>query len=126
MKLTEICYDGHDDHIITEELLYEMARVKPKDSGIRYIIFISTKEYTKQQHWARIKVSNIVGTFSSSDNFVVSVSKNPKVIAGTPKIKEDELNDIFDWIILNYAPLIKYWNDEYESDSEVYNDLKKI
>jgi hypothetical protein len=122
--LFEVLYPN--DHFLTEEMLWEMARVKPADSGLPQTIFISTRDYVDKRHWARIKVSNIIGTFSSTDNFVVEISKNPKILAGNCKLKKDELQDIFDWVVLNYDALIKYWNDEYESDSEIYNDLKKI
>jgi hypothetical protein len=126
VKLEELIFDPSNELFLTESQLWEMARVKPANSGLPWIIFISSKDYVQQRHWARLKVSNVKGTFSSNDNFSVSISKEPKVLAGKAKMDQAELDDIFDWIIINYEPLMKYWNDEYESDAEVYSDLKKI
>jgi hypothetical protein len=126
MLLNGLKFDVVDDHIITEEQLWEMARVKPAESGIPFIMFVSTKEYVKGKHWARIKVSNVPGTFASNDNFVVSIDKNPAVIAGTVKCKQHELQDVFDWIILNYETLIKYWNEQFSTETDFYNELKKV
>lgn len=115
-----------DECVITEEKLYEMARVQTKDSGLRPMIFVSTRDYGTGNHWARIKVSNVPGTFSKDDNFSISISKHPSIVAGDTKYKQRELNDIYDWIVLNYTPLIKFWNKEYESDRDFYDDLVKI
>ena len=114
------------DNFITEENLYEMARVQKKNSGLPQMIFVSTRDYGTGNHWARIKVSNVPGTFSKNDNFSVTVSKTPKVVGSTSKYSTSEMNDIFDWIVLNYDTLIKYWNNKYDSDGDFYNELKKI
>lgn len=126
MQLTQLIFDTTDEIFINEAQVFEMARVKPKDSGIPWIIFISSKDYVKQKHWARIKISNVKGTFSENDNFVVSISQQPKVLAGKAKMKQTELDDIFDWVVLNYDVLIKYWNEQFDSDAELYQQLRKI
>lgn len=127
MKFNEFLFDKTDENLITEEQLYEMARVKPKDSGVPWVIFISTKEYVKQRHWARIKVSNVKGTFSPTDNFSVYISKtDPYILAGETRMSSDELEDIYEWVKFNYEVLMKYWNDKYESDADMYNELRKI
>lgn len=126
MQLTELVFDTTDEIFITEDQVFEMARVKPNRSGVPWIIFISSKDYVKQKHWARVKISNVKGTFSENDNFVVSISKQPKVLAGKAKMKQAELEDIFDWVILNYDVLIKYWNEQYEDEAEMYQQLRKI
>ena len=115
-----------DDIVITEEELYEMARVQPKDSGLPYMIFVSTRNYVKDRHGPRIKISNVIGTFSSTDNFVVYIDLVPSVIAGKPKISNADLEDVFDWVKLNRIPLLKFWGDQYESDSDFYDDLMKL
>lgn len=116
----------NNDCILTEDVLCEMARVQRKDSGLPQQIFVSTRDYGTGNHWARIKVSNIPDTFSKTDNFVVTISKTPEVVAGKPKYDSSQLEDIFDWIILNYETLLKYWNKKYESDADFYSELKKI
>lgn len=119
-------YVLRNDHVLDESFIWEMARVKPIDSGVNVIMFMSTRESVKGRHWARIKVSNVIGTFSSTDNFVLSIDDSPVVLAGTPTIKSSVLTDIKDWVILNKVTLLKYWNDEFDSDSEFYNQLKKV
>lgn len=126
MKLEELVYQPDNDYIISEEQLWEMARVKPADSGLSWIIFVSSREYAKQRHWARVKVSNIPGKFANDDNFVVSIDKQPAVLEGTPRMSKSELKDIFDWIKLNYDVLLKYWNEEFVSDAELYSKLRKL
>lgn len=112
--------------ILTEDELWEMARVQKADSGIACIMWVSTKDYVNGSHGPRLKVSNIPDKFSRDDNFVVTISKQPIVVAGRPKYTQLKVEDIKDWIILNYNALIKYWNDEYEGDSDFYRELKKV
>jgi hypothetical protein len=86
---------------------------------------VSTKDYVGGRHGPRIKVSNIPGKFSPIDNFLVTISTEPQVI-GKPKFNESTVNDICDWVLLNKEPLLKFWNDEYDSDSQLYNELSKL
>ena len=111
---------------IVERELYEMARVKTADSGLPCVLFASTKTYVNGRHGPRIKVSNVPGTYSDFDNFVVTIAKPPVMVAGTPKFKESVVGDIIDWVALNYDSLLKYWEDKYESDVDFYTDLKKL
>lgn len=123
MKLNELTL--MNDNAITEEQLFEMARIKQADSGLPYVMFASTKEYEPGQHWARIKISNIPNTFSKDDNFSIAII-NPRVVAGKPKYSQSKVNDIIDWVKLNHVPLMKYWNEEYDSDSEFYDALEPL
>lgn len=124
MKLTEFKYE--DTCILSESEIMEMARIKEQDSGIPVVIYVSTKQSVKEQHGPRIKVSNIKNTFSDSDNFAIDISKNPGPIAGKVKLKHDEVEDICDWIKLNYGALMKYWNDEYSSDAMFFAEIKSL
>jgi hypothetical protein len=56
----------------------------------------------------------------------VTIEKEPQVIAGKVKIKNDEVEDIFDWVKLNYSALMKYWNDAYSNDADFYHELKSL
>lgn len=51
------------------------------------------------QHGPRIKVSN--GIKNASDSFTVTISKHPYVI-GTHKLNQHDIDNIFEWVILNY------------------------
>jgi hypothetical protein len=112
--------------IITESELYEMARIQKKDSGINVMIYASTKDVVKGRHGPRIKVSNIIGTFSDSDNFSVSIAHEPQIMSGKSKLGNSTVEDIFDFVKINYEALMKYWNNSYESDSDFYTELKQI
>lgn len=124
MKLTEIKYE--DTCVLSECEIMEMARVKESDSGIPVVIYVSTKQSVKERHGPRIKVSNIKNTFSDADTFAIDISKNPAPIAGKVKLKHDEVEDICDWIKLNYDALMKYWNDEYSSDAMFFAEIKSL
>lgn len=115
-----------DNVILNEDLIAEMARVDPSLSGINVVIFVSSKQYVDGKHWARIKVSNVIGKYSKDDNFSVSISKQPKVVAGKVKIKNSDLQDIFDWILLNYDVLMNYWNDKYSDIGKFVDKLSKL
>lgn len=121
MKLEEL-----NESLITEAELYEMARVKPANSGLPCIIFVSSKTYVAGRHGPGIKVSNVLGTFSANDNFVVSIAEQPQVVAGVPSFKQDIVNDVLDWVSLNKLPLLKYWEDQYEDDAQFYAELSRL
>ena len=69
-----------------------MANLAPKDTGLSVVVWMGE---IGGLHGPRIKVSNIKGKFSSSDNFVVSVDKNPSVLTpNSAKLKSDEIEDV--------------------------------
>lgn len=104
--------------------LDEIARVSPSDSGLdNIVLFVSSKDYVNGTNGTRLKVSNIYGRF---DNFSINISPPYNVFVGEVKIKKSLLDDVVDWIRINNDPLMKLWNNEYESDSQFYNEIKKI
>jgi hypothetical protein len=104
-----------------------MASVGQNISGLPQNIYVSTKDSVHGAHGPRIKVSNIPGTFSRTDNFVVSIDKiNPEIKSGKSIYKNSQNEDIFDWVLLNHKTLMKYWNSGYATDAEFRQDLKKL
>lgn len=104
-----------------------MANLFPEETGLDKIIWFGE---VGGQHGPRIKVSNLKGKFAIHDNFVISVSKTPKVLTpSSVKIKQDEIEDLQDWIILNYDKLMKMW-DMYEkgigNPNTIISTLEKI
>lgn len=104
----------------------EMANLFPKRTGLSTIIWFGE---VGGQHGPRIKVSNVKGKFAISDNFVISVSKNPEVI--TPRsmrLSSTELEDILDWIKLNYGDLMDMWKmyEEGEDPTDILFNLRAI
>lgn len=101
-----------EDAILAEPLL-EMPRLSPEDTGLPDEIWIGK---VGGNHGPRIKVSNIKSVFSPSDNFVVSINKDPRVM--TPrsmKIKQANVDNIIDFVKLNHDILIKM-SKAYEED----------
>jgi hypothetical protein len=104
--------------------LYEMTGVTSKYSGLKQHIWISPKGGA--QHGPRIKVSNVPGTFSANDSFSVSIEDEPRVRVGTVRIKQEDLEDIKDWIRLNRDFLLKVWKSDSMGSDEHLEGLKKL
>lgn len=122
MKISELL-----ENKILSSPMNEMANLFPDETGLSTIIWFGE---IGCQHGPRIKVSNIKGKFALEDNFVVSVSKNPEVL--TPrsmKLKVYELENLYDWIKLNYDDLMVLWK-MYENGSgnpnRIIQNLQKI
>lgn len=123
MKLAEFL----EEALILAAPMNEMANLFPKRTGLSTIIWFGE---VGGQHGPRIKVSNTKGKFDLNSNFVVSVEKIPRIL--TPKsvnMKSEELEDVLDWIKLNYDDLMEMWK-MYESGNgdptETILNLKKI
>ena len=124
MKLKEFLIE---QEIINEaNLMMEMVNLTPDETGIPYVIWLGR---IGGQHGPRIKVSNKRGRMID-DCFVMTVSKNPIIqTLKSDKISNDVVNDISDWIILNYDILMKLW-DVYETgkgkSAPLLSQIKKI
>ena len=102
----------------------EMANLYPTKTGLSVVLWFGE---VGGQHGPRIKVSNVPGKFALNDNFVISVIKEPIVL--TPrsmKLSEDKLNDVLDWIKLNYDTLMQMWKLHESGDGELEPLLKKL
>lgn len=84
-------------------MLNEMASSSPRNTGLPTKIWIGE---VGGHHGPRIKVSNNIKMQRGNDCFVVSISNQPRVITGVVKLTKSEVQDIFDWIILNYDHLM--------------------
>ena len=114
---------GRSELKLDEEDLFEMANVREKQSGIPYVIFISSKDAALSKHGPRIKVSNLSDKWDPSSNFVITV---PELrVVGTSVFSSDQVEDIKDWVKLNKDIIVKYWNKEID-DQELLNKIKKL
>lgn len=106
--------------LFESEYFYEMSNFFPKDTGLAYKIWVTTKS-GREKHWARIKVFDNDGMLS------LTISKTPivKEISGDPKIKKSEVNKIKFWIIKNFDVLLSYWKGEISS-KQLSNSIKKL
>lgn len=108
----------------TSDTLYEMANFGTKTTGLPMIVWVSEK---KASHAARIKVArNYNHRVLVGDTFSVSISDAPEIVAGDKgKITMTDLNKVFNWVVLNQEPLMKYWNNNLITD-ELIGELKKV
>lgn len=124
MKLTELKIDNEDAILLAPML--EMANLSSKDTGLSVFIWFGK---VGGQHGPRIKISNTKGRFNETDNFVISVEKEPRILTTkSVKLKKQEVDDVIDWVKLNYDVLMKLWH-AYENDEgtiELLGMLKKI
>ena len=104
--------------------MYEMTGIKPKDSGLSCYIWISSRGNAK--HGPRVKVSNISGKFDANDNFSITVSDNPIVISGKCKLTQDNLEQLKDWIKLNYKNLHLIWNSDIMDSRDHLEHIQKL
>lgn len=116
-----------EDTIIEQaNLMMETANLTPDETGVPYVIWLGA---VGGQHGPRIKVSNTRGKMST-DCFVVSVSRTPVVVTpSTVKIPQSNVQDVLDWVMLNYDVLMGLWQ-VYEtgmgSSVPLLQQLKKI
>lgn len=95
------------ERIIIESMLDEMANLTPDDTGLPYVIWMGE---VGGQHGPRIKVSNVRGEMQQSNCFVISVSHEPEVLTKLScKLSQADVDDIADWIRLNYDVLMRMW-----------------
>jgi hypothetical protein len=124
MELQEL----HDQESwLLSQPINEMAGLPSRDTGLPVFLWIGK---VGGQHGPRIKVSNKKGAFAEDDCFVVSIGKPAEVM--TPKamkLKQDDLEQVIDWVTLNHDELIALYN-MYESGEgsalELLSALKKI
>lgn len=109
------------------EILYEFANLDYRRTGIEdIVIHCYSQGNTKIQHGARVKVSNVYGKFSNSDNFVIEV-KTGSIVEGECKLSQKELKIIKLWISLNRQQLIEYWNSQGQMTTDDFLDsIKKV
>ena len=109
MKINELL---QEDDI----LLCEMSNFYPKKTGLASVLFLGK---VGGQHGPRIKVSNVRKTFAYNDNFTITVDKDPRIIYPEKvKLSKNEVEDIIDWIKLNYEKLLWLWKF-HETGDEV-------
>lgn len=105
-----------------EETLFEMANLKPKDTGLPMVIWASPK---MGKHGPRIKVQSERGTKTKTNNWCsVSISDNPVILRG--KLSNEDFKLAKEFIEMNKESLLNFWNDEFDSLGDFLISLKKI
>lgn len=122
MKLYELASDDQDRLLATP--MNEMANLYPTETGLPVVVWFGE---VGGQHGPRIKVSNTPGRFNLQSNFVLSVAKNPDVM--TPKsvaMKPSDLENVKDWVKLNYDVLMKLWKIHESGDGNAIEELANL
>ena len=123
MKYSDITTQT-EQQILAEAInMVEMANLFPQQTGLPVVVWFGE---VGGQHGPRIKVSNVKGKMTH-DCFVVSVSKQPVVL--TPrscKLSQSTIEDVFDWVVLNYDTLMQLWNVHESGDGDSMSLLAQL
>ena len=104
-----------------KNLLFELANLRTKITGLPILIWVSEK---KGKHEARIKVANNSEKWTD-DTFSLSISDEPKVIAGECKLPTKDLEKVKCFVKKHKKTLLDYWEREISTD-EMLENIKKL
>jgi hypothetical protein len=94
---------------VEEEDFFLMSNLRPKDTGLPMVVWVSNRGHAR--HDARVKVCRTPGDRIDVDDLaVVGVRPVPTLIEGP--LDAASLKLVQQWISLNEAALIGYWNGE--------------
>jgi len=116
------------DNTLQQDLLFEMANLSQKKTGLPVIIWVraNSESGDGQHNSPRIKFQNNTATRCDSNSLIpISIDTDPKILIKNPtlNISSEQLELIRQWIIRNYETLISYWNGDYTTD-ELIDVLK--
>ncbi len=97
---------------VEEEDFFLMSNLRPKHTGLPMVVWVSNRGNAR--HDARVKVCRKPGDRIDVDDMaVVGIRPTPTLIEGP--LDNASLKLVQDWIRLNEATLISYWNSELDS-----------
>jgi hypothetical protein len=121
MKEHEVDFEKDQDSLEADDL-FEMANLFPGTTGLPMTVWVSPR--CNARHDIRIKVNVTHGNRMDPGNTaVVGVRPSPHMIAGS--LKPDDRKAVFEWISLNAATLLAYWEGDIDT-ARVVHDLKKL
>ena len=104
------------------EDIFHMTNLSPRMTGLPMSVWASPRGNAR--HDVRIKVNMMHGRQMTIENTaVVAVRPVPRVVAG--RLSPDDRRVVYDWIRLNYDPVIAYWNAEIDT-GEFIERLKPL
>jgi hypothetical protein len=105
-----------------ERDLYELANLYPADTGLPVTVWVSPRG--RARHDARVKVCRKPGNrMDADDTASVAIRPEPRLIAG--RLRAEILGPVEDWIRLNQAVLIDYWDGKISTVGMVQG-IKKL
>jgi hypothetical protein len=110
VKINEVASEGAEP-LATDDL-FEMANVFPRTTGLPMTVWVSPRGNAR--HDVRVKVNLTHGNqMNATNTAVVGVPPSPRVIAG--QLSPDDEQAVFQWISLNAAALIAYWEGQIDT-----------
>jgi hypothetical protein len=100
---------------------YEMSNLFPRTTGLLLTVWVSPRG--RARHAARIKVSLTPGKMDAAHTAVVAIQPKPRLVEG--KLSEADLALVSEWITLNEAALLEFWDETIDS-VELGGRLKKL
>ena len=89
-----------------DDALFQMANLFPADTGLPMVIWASERGHAR--HDVRIKVNQAHGTRMLPGNLaMVAVRPTPRLVDG--QLSATDLRLVGQWIRLNEAALLDYW-----------------
>ena len=94
------------------EDLFEMANLFPLSTGLPMTVWVSPRGNAR--HDVRVKVDMTHGNqMNIANTAVVGVRPSPHLIAG--QLSPDDERSVFEWIALNTAALVAYWDGQIDT-----------
>lgn len=107
---------------IDEDELFLMVNLSPRLTGLPMTVWVRPE--SGLPHDVRIKVTMTHGrSMSISNTAVVAVRPVPRLITG--HLSPSDLAQVSDWIKLNEAAIVDYWNFSIDTD-EFLARLQKL
>ena len=107
---------------VEEEDFFLTSNLRPKHTGLPMVVWVSNRGHAR--HDARVKVCRTHGDRIDADDMaVVGIRPTPTLIEGP--LDNASLKVVQDWIALNEATLIGYWNSELDT-VEMLQNLKRL
>ncbi len=104
------------------EAPFEMANLPPRLTGLPMVVWVS--ERGNASHDARVKVCRVHGERMQWNNTAsVAVRPQPRLAAG--QLPPADLAVVCDWIRLNEAVLVDYWEERIFTD-DLLSRLRKL
>lgn len=101
----------------------EMANLGKKTTKQPFVIYVSDNRGVN--HGPRIKVNADYGDRWSGTSFTVTITDDPVVIGNTGKIRERDLDNIKDWVLMNRSALLAYWKQQIDI-AELIEQLRTV
>jgi hypothetical protein len=115
------------DELSLSEGAYDMTNLRPKDTGVPLVIWISQKDGAR--HGPRVKVTREPRTAHA--DLSVSITdpieiKAPKKISHSDKIAKDEWDLLKKWIETNRQVLLRHWDGDLAFADDAKELMKKV